>query len=148
MRLLPSLRWRAAGGACGSHRFSMPRLSASVYIDGFNLYYGCLRGGPNKWLDLAKWCRFVIQEYSVTHIRYFTAVVLPRANDPLIQQRQLTYLRALRTIPNLSIHEGFFKQTQQRVRLVNPIPCVASVPCIGQTVLAHKTEEKGSDDDH
>ncbi|MGI8553529.1 MAG: NYN domain-containing protein [Dehalococcoidia bacterium] len=123
----------------------MFRPSANVYIDGFNLYYGCIRGSRHKWLDLAKWCRFAIQEYSIHRIRYFTAVVLPRPNDPLIQQRQLTYLRALRTIPNLSIHEGFFKQTQQRVRLVSPIPCIAPVPCIGQTVLAHKTEEKGSD---
>ena len=24
-----------------------------VYIDGFNLYYGCLKGTPAKWLDPA-----------------------------------------------------------------------------------------------
>ena len=23
-----------------------------VYIDGYNLYYGCLKGTPHKWLDL------------------------------------------------------------------------------------------------
>jgi hypothetical protein len=24
----------------------------NFYIDGFNLYYGCLKGSPYKWLDL------------------------------------------------------------------------------------------------
>lgn len=24
----------------------------NVYVDGFNLYYGCLKGTPYKWLDL------------------------------------------------------------------------------------------------
>lgn len=68
----------------------MLRPSANVYIDGFNLYYGCVRGTAFKWLDLAKWRRFVIQEYRVNRVRYFTAVVLPRPNDPFMQQRQLT----------------------------------------------------------
>jgi hypothetical protein len=27
-------------------------LKTRVYIDGFNLYYGLLRGTPHKWLDL------------------------------------------------------------------------------------------------
>jgi hypothetical protein len=27
-------------------------LLTNVYIDGFNLYYGCLKGTPHKWLDL------------------------------------------------------------------------------------------------
>ena len=22
-----------------------------VYVDGYNLYYGCLKGSPHKWLD-------------------------------------------------------------------------------------------------
>ena len=28
-----------------------------VYIDGFNLYYGALKGGPYKWLDLERFFR-------------------------------------------------------------------------------------------
>ena len=27
-------------------------LRTRIYIDGFNLYYGCLRQTPYKWLDL------------------------------------------------------------------------------------------------
>ncbi len=26
-----------------------------VYVDGLNLYYGALRGGPHKWLDLERY---------------------------------------------------------------------------------------------
>ena len=27
-----------------------------VYIDGFNLYYGCVKGSPHKWLNLPLLC--------------------------------------------------------------------------------------------
>lgn len=26
----------------------------TIYIDGFNLYYGALKGTPYKWLDIVK----------------------------------------------------------------------------------------------
>jgi 6-hydroxy-3-succinoylpyridine 3-monooxygenase len=29
-------------------------LRTRVYVDGYNLYYGCLKGTPYKWLDLLK----------------------------------------------------------------------------------------------
>jgi hypothetical protein len=28
--------------------------TANVYVDGFNLFYRCLKGTPHKWLDPAK----------------------------------------------------------------------------------------------
>jgi hypothetical protein len=27
-------------------------LRTRVYVDGYNLYYGCLKNTPDKWLDL------------------------------------------------------------------------------------------------
>jgi hypothetical protein len=30
-----------------------------IYIDGFNLYYGALKGTPYKWLDLARFFRLI-----------------------------------------------------------------------------------------
>jgi 6-hydroxy-3-succinoylpyridine 3-monooxygenase len=27
-------------------------MATTVYVDAFNLYYGCLRGTPYRWLDL------------------------------------------------------------------------------------------------
>ena len=44
----------------------------------------------------------------IVRVRYFTSLVKPRAHDPEISSRQLTYLRALRTLPTLTIHYGTF----------------------------------------
>lgn len=81
---------------------------ANVYVDGFNLYYGCVQGTPYKWLDLQRLARLLLPEYSVQRIRYFTARVQPRPGDVQQPQRQQTYIRALETIPHLSVHFGHF----------------------------------------
>jgi hypothetical protein len=96
-------------------RSEKPR--ANVYFDGFNFYYGCFsnRGRdhwkPYKWLDLSRFIKNVFPHHSIRRIRYFTALVKPTPDDPDKQERQLTYLRALRTLPNLAIHEGRFSRT-------------------------------------
>ena len=118
--------------------FKMTAPRTNVYIDGFNLYYGCLKDTPYRWLDLGKMCRLLLPKHAVNKIRYFTARVRPRDSDPQQLQRQLTYLRALRTIPNLSIHEGHFLCHPRMLPLVNPAGSnkFAEVLC---------TSEKGSD---
>ena len=80
-----------------------------VYVDGFNLYYGALRGRPYRWLDLCAFSRRLLKPYNaIVRIRYFTARVNPSMRDPWVSERQQVYLRALETIPNLSIHYGSF----------------------------------------
>ena len=80
-----------------------------VYVDGFNLYYGALRGQPYRWLDLCQFSRRLLKPYnSIRRIRYFTARVNPSKRDPRVSERQQLYLRALETIPDLSIHYGMF----------------------------------------
>lgn len=32
-------------------------MKVNVYIDGFNLYYGAVKGTPYRWLNLAEMCR-------------------------------------------------------------------------------------------
>ena len=32
----------------------------NIYIDGFNLYYGCLKNTPHKWLDLRALCQVLL----------------------------------------------------------------------------------------
>jgi hypothetical protein len=45
-----------------------------VYVDGFNLYYRCLRGTPHKWLDLLALSRSILRPSNdIVRIRYFTA---------------------------------------------------------------------------
>jgi len=118
-------------------------MSANVYIDGFNLYYGSLRGTSYKWLDLSLLCQYLLPDVCIHRIRYFTARVSPSPHDPGATTRQNTYLRALRTLPNLTIHLGHFVRWP---RLMPQFPLAypngASLP---QAVQVQKTEEKGSD---
>ena len=110
-----------------------------VYIDAFNLYYGALKGTPYKWLDPMALCRAMIPQNAVTRIKYFTARVQARADDPSKPQRQLFYLRALQTLPNVDIVFGHYLTHVTWMPLAKPQP--------GQNPFAHviKTEEKGSD---
>ncbi|MGA8745745.1 MAG: hypothetical protein WB507_07770 [Solirubrobacterales bacterium] len=51
-----------------------------VYVDGFNLHYGALKDGPNRWLDLAALSHHLLKpSHDIVGIRYFTAKVQPRA---------------------------------------------------------------------
>jgi uncharacterized LabA/DUF88 family protein len=84
---------------------SVPRRKRSViYIDGFNLYYGAVRGTPHKWLDLQRYFEMVRPHDDIQAIRYFTALI-----DGPHRQSQLTYLRALETLPLVEIVLGQFK---------------------------------------
>jgi uncharacterized LabA/DUF88 family protein len=116
-------------------------MNTNVYIDGFNLYYGCLKGTPYKWLDLAAFCQasFPPPRNQINRIRYFTAHVNARSNNPQQRIRQQTYLRALRTMPHLTIHLGSYLEKPTRMPLYPP-------PTTGpKTVQVMKSEEKGSD---
>lgn len=119
--------------------FQVP-VKTNVYVDGFNLYYGCIKGTPYKWLNILELCRRSLpSHYEIHRIRYFTALVQPRPGDPHQGVRQQTFIRALQTLPMLSTHYGNFLQSQVRMPLVNP-------PVAGPaTALVVKTEEKGSD---
>ncbi len=112
---------------------------AIVYIDGFNLYYGCLQGTGYRWLDVGELSKRLLPKDDVVAIKYFTARVGPRPWNPRKPQAQETYLRALRTVPNLSIHLGHFLTHEISARLVRP-------PRQGSPFRQiWKTEEKGSD---
>ena len=57
-----------------------------VYVDGFNLYYGALKGTPYRWLDLEALCVRVLSKHDVYRIRYFTVRVAARpgkGHDPV-----------------------------------------------------------------
>lgn len=80
------------------------RWQTTVYMDGFNLYYSALRGSPYEWLDVEAISRRLLPKDDINQIRYFTAWITARPDDPQQAQRQETYLRALRTLPLVSIH--------------------------------------------
>jgi uncharacterized LabA/DUF88 family protein len=115
--------------------------SANFYIDGFNLYYGCLKGSPYRWLDLERLCQELTPTLNVRTIRYFTAHVVPSPASPSGSQDQLTYLRALETLPKVTIHLGSFLMKKTKGLELDP----ATRTPTGRVVEVQTPEEKGSD---
>ena len=107
-----------------------------VYVDGFNLYYGAVKGTPYRWLNIARLCALLLPRDHIQQIKYFTALVNPRPHDPDQRVRQETYLRALATTPNLSTTFGYFLTHEVTMPLAGGKGGYAKVI---------KTEEKGSD---
>jgi hypothetical protein len=79
-----------------------------VYVDGFNLYYGALKGTPLKWLNLIELSkRLLPATHTINRVKYFTARVSGAANSSAPRDQQ-AYLAALQTIPEIEIHFGRF----------------------------------------
>jgi hypothetical protein len=116
-------------------------MKINVYIDAFNLYYGCLLGTSHKWLDVHALCQTSFPADQIHRIRYFTARIPANPYDPDKPVRQDTYFRALRTIPILSIHEGHYIKKPVLMPL-HPMPLPPTPPTMVKVV---KSEEKGSD---
>ena len=114
-------------------------LRTNVYVDGFNLYYGALRKTPHRWVNLESLFQLLLPKNKIQEIKYFTALVSARPNDLSQPQRQQLYLRALATLPKVSVHLGHF--------LVHEVtmPLVVAPGQPQRYVRVIKTEEKGSD---
>lgn len=82
---------------------------SKIYIDGFNLYYGALRGSQHRWLDLEKYFTLLRQDDQIQKIWYFTALT-----DGNKGARQETYLKALRTTPLVGVQHGRYKKKTLR----------------------------------
>jgi hypothetical protein len=114
-------------------------IRTNVYIDGFNFYYGALRKTPYRWLDVRRLCELLLPRNTVADIKYFTALVSARPSDLDQPVRQQLFLRALRTVPGVSIHLGHF------LSHAVTMPLVVAPGQRQQYVRVWKTEEKGSD---
>ena len=111
----------------------------NFYIDGFNLYYRALRNTPFRWLDLRKLAEMLFPNDDIRRICYFTALLNERPDNSGQPWRQLTYLRALETLPGFEIHYGTFRPRVKTRRLAEPIP---GRP---EYVRIMDSEEKGTD---
>lgn len=112
-----------------------------VYVDGFNLYYGAIKGTPYKWLNLEALFTTILPRNEIIGIKYYTAIVSARPDDPQKPVRQQTYLRALKTLPKVQVTLGHFLQSEPWM----PTYPRAIAPKRQQYVQVIKTEEKGSD---
>lgn len=109
-----------------------------VYIDGFNFYYGAIKGTQWKWLNPVELFQNVLgAQNELVKVKYFTARVQPTPNDPDVNIRQDAYLRALKAhCPLIELHYGHFLRHKIPMENANPPP---------SSVQVWKNEEKGSD---
>lgn len=115
---------------------------AIAYVDGFNLYKGCLEGTPWKWLDLVGLMEDLAgRKHGVDLVNYFTARVDERPDTPGQSQRQDALLRALRAHcrDRLNIVYGHFRTHEVRRRLVKALADGT------EFVHVYHTTEKASD---
>jgi 6-hydroxy-3-succinoylpyridine 3-monooxygenase len=138
-------------------------LRTRIYIDGYNFYYGCLRGTPYKWLDLLPlFEKHILPSILVTDnhgqirawrllespsIKYFTAKIIEsvaRAGDSVSSQAR--YHTALRKLHDgrIELIEGYYAVNKMKVKIVDPEnPDKAPREC--REIQAWKVEEKQSD---
>ena len=81
-------------------------MRTTVYIDGFNLCYGARRKTPGRWVNVDTPCPRLLPSNTFQAIQYCTAWVSARPSDPDQPVRQQLYLRALKTLPKVSMHLG------------------------------------------
>ena len=121
-------------------------MATNVYIDGFNLYRGCIRNSAYKWLDVSALCTALLPGHTINKIRYFTARIRPYSHDKDAPNRQQTYLRAIDTLPQVTLHtEGRYVA---RTQLLPQYPFAYRDPNLApQMVQVRRMEEKRTDVD-
>jgi hypothetical protein len=111
-------------------------LRTICYIDGFNFYYGSVKGTPHRWLDFSRmFASLLPKDYQIDGIKFFTA----RVTGSVKRARQANYWRALNTTPNLEIVLGNFTSHPTTMKLAAPRKDQ------NPFVQVIKIEEKGSD---
>ena len=131
-------------------------MKTRIYIDGYNLYYGCLKGTPYKWLDIVK----LFQDYvlpssslctSVLHhcgVKFFTADIVEKAATSQDSRKdQQAYHRALSLFHDattLQIIKGYYSVTKARAFKIE-LSAPAKKPNECNYVDVWKLEEKQTD---
>lgn len=129
------------------------KLRTIVYVDGFNMYYGCLKKSPYRWINPVLLCQNILNEtHEYVGLKYFSAKVSDTPDDLSKSQRQQIYFRALRTLTNGEVILGHFNVHNVYMRFVEALEYEYEVPGIGRTIQKKitgreviKYEEKGSD---
>lgn len=125
-------------------------MRAIFYIDGFNFYFLRTKFQPQyKWLNMKALADAIVPAgTSVAEVKYYTAPVSGKVDNDA-PRRQQKLLSALRTVPEISIHNGRFLYAEKWAGLVKPPRAkpdgyVWNNP-VPDVVYVAKTEEKGSD---
>jgi 6-hydroxy-3-succinoylpyridine 3-monooxygenase len=136
-------------------------LRTRIYIDGYNLYYGCLKNTSLKWLDIVTLFElFILPSVTVKKdgrtatfsllpesIKFFTAQILEqaaKADDSVSCQAR--YHSALRKKYNgkINIIEGYYSMMESKAKIVD-VENPEKWPKYCQEITVWKMEEKQSD---
>ena len=86
-----------------------------VYIDGFNWYHAIFRHRSEwKWLNLQTFFEWLRRGENVVSIKFFSALIDQPNSDA--RDRQQRYLRALETLPKVSVILGVFQERTVKCR--------------------------------
>lgn len=116
-----------------------------AYVDGFNLFFGLLHGGPHKWLDLpgliARLLSAQDPSSKLVFTKYFTSHIKSKlaTNGPAAEQAQKSYIRALEARGKLLSYCGWYQLEKYAAIAYQPVPDKAN------RVDIWKLEEKETD---
>lgn len=83
----------------------------NVYFDGYNFYYGAVKGTPYKWLDPVQLVKALLRDnHAIQSVKYFTAPIKTYPHDAAALDHQKVYLQALSTLPEVEIIQGFYSK--------------------------------------
>jgi hypothetical protein len=96
-------------------------MRAIFYIDGFNFYFLRTKNQPQfKWLNMKALADQIVPAgFTVERVNYYTAPVSGKV-DHDAPRRQQKLLAALRTIPEIAIHNGKFLYSEKWSALIQP----------------------------
>lgn len=113
-------------------------LRTRIYIDGYNLYYGCLKGTHLKWLDLlALFEKSILPSVTAmidghniasdlqpAAIKFFTAPILEqaaKASDSIQCQEQYHAALSKHQPGRVETIKGYYSLTKARAKVIDPI---------------------------
>ncbi|WP_372830500.1 NYN domain-containing protein [Pontibacterium sp.] len=122
-------------------------MRTTVYIDGYNLFYGCLKHSGYKWLDLHKLFSLLLNDQNpalqLHKINFFTAEIKTKfaTRGTAAANAQDNYHRALTTLypDHIEIIKGRYADSKAH------LPVYQKPPNKRETTAVWKLEEKETD---
>ena len=116
-----------------------------VYIDGYNLFFGLLKGSPWKWLDVVCMVKSLLAvDHEIVQVYFFTSIVTPYPYEPESIERQNVYLQALALDPRVRIVKGKYCRRKAHLPPVSK-GCRDCDELHNGYIRVYKFEEKQSD---
>ena len=117
----------------------------NVYFDGYNFYYGAVKGTPWKWIDPVLLVKNLLRDdHEIKSLKYFTSPIKTYPHDSAALDRQKIYLQALSTLPEVEIIQGFYSKNARWLPVYEEA-CKSCDTAKDGMIRVVKLEEKRSD---